>query len=232
VQELAGVYREVERWIGEAKVDAVIALGALDVVGGDAIDARERREGERHGAEESGGDEDDEAEEGTRRERWALERLAHELCERGALVPMAKKKRLQQAADKGDDGSLPELPATLVALWTPLFVQVRTRHPLLPSVLVQTIVGRLLAVPGTSPQATDNKEDVTTKIGGSYDTCLAAWATWVIRTWEPTSTPKLGSRSNSSNATAGRTVKELFAGLGAAMVDDELVNPAYVVLCI
>ena len=68
--EVIRVLRDVERWVAEAKVAAPVAATAWD-----DIDSEE-------------GDEVDP------RERWALERLAEALLEKGALVPVSKKYAL------------------------------------------------------------------------------------------------------------------------------------------
>lgn len=71
---LTAMLRDAERWVAEAKVAADVASGDALGWGGKGEDG-----GEGNGEEEDA------------RERWALERLADALVERGALVPVAKK---------------------------------------------------------------------------------------------------------------------------------------------
>ena len=66
--DITKITREVERWIAEAKVAAVSASGSV---------------GWEDGPDD--GDEED------AREKWALDRLAEVLLEKGMLVPLSKK---------------------------------------------------------------------------------------------------------------------------------------------
>ena len=68
---LAGLIREIERWISGAKVAANFAAGDFDWKAGklsDDVDTNDQY-----------------------RERWALEKLCDGLLEKGALVPLSKK---------------------------------------------------------------------------------------------------------------------------------------------
>lgn len=64
------ILRDIERWIGEAKVAAAAVVG--DVLGSRLLI-------------------DEEEAEADPRESWALDRLCEELLGRGALVPVASK---------------------------------------------------------------------------------------------------------------------------------------------
>jgi ribosomal biogenesis protein LAS1 len=68
---IAGLIREIERWISGAKVTANFAAGDFDWKAGklsDDVDTNDQY-----------------------RERWALEKLCDGLLEKGALVPLSKK---------------------------------------------------------------------------------------------------------------------------------------------
>jgi ribosomal biogenesis protein LAS1 len=75
--QITTVLRDVERWVAEAKVAAGRAVGL-----GWEIDGNIQERGSETAKNETVGDE---------RERWALERLAEALLERGALIPLSKK---------------------------------------------------------------------------------------------------------------------------------------------
>jgi hypothetical protein len=81
--EVAAIYRDIERWIGEAKVAAI-----SDRSDGAFGSGASRRRQPTETATES---EDEEDMEDSRRERWALVQLSEALCNRGALVPTSKK---------------------------------------------------------------------------------------------------------------------------------------------
>lgn len=70
--EIAGILKDVERWVAEAKVAANVAVDGFgwDLSGpSDSVDV---------------GDQD-------LKERWALDRLCDALLEKGVLVPLSKK---------------------------------------------------------------------------------------------------------------------------------------------
>lgn len=79
IQDVDAVYRDMERWFGEAKVVA-LAAGGGDILGAET--GRNRRDDDI---------EEDENIEEDSQEVWALERLSEALCERGVLVPISKK---------------------------------------------------------------------------------------------------------------------------------------------
>ncbi|KAI5123721.1 hypothetical protein M0805_000315 [Coniferiporia weirii] len=128
---LTRVLRDIERWIGEAKVaasaDLFIDWGASE---------------QSEGAAES--------------ERWALERLCEALLERDGLVPVSSKKRLASRSK-----SLPKLPSPLVAIWSPLLSSLRTNHPSFPLVLVSTILNDMLARLSTPNNDAFSRKDMT-----------------------------------------------------------------------
>ena len=66
--EITKVLRDIDRWVGEAKVAASASLFSSYGAGSVQMD-----------------DEEDE------RERWALERLSESLLEKGGLVPVSSK---------------------------------------------------------------------------------------------------------------------------------------------
>ncbi|KAL0950695.1 hypothetical protein HGRIS_007472 [Hohenbuehelia grisea] len=115
--ELGGVLRDTERWIGDAKVAANVAVGDLGW------------------GPDSSGAPDAELDP---REKWALERLCDALLEKGCLVPLSKRKRTFPA-----DGFSP--PVFSVVLWTPLLDHLFSNHPDLTSVLTTRIVSFLTA---------------------------------------------------------------------------------------
>ncbi|EIN13451.1 Las1-domain-containing protein [Punctularia strigosozonata HHB-11173 SS5] len=112
------VLRNIERWLGEAKLAARASSGDVswDMSRSDQTDP-------------------DDSVDYT--EKWALESLCDNLLEKGFLVPLSKKKRLLPK-DKF------EPPASSVALWTPLLNYLQPLHPALPSVLVSRIIDILL----------------------------------------------------------------------------------------
>ncbi|KAF7971829.1 hypothetical protein HWV62_19837 [Athelia sp. TMB] len=139
--DILSVQRSIQRWIAQAKVAAGTSAGAL------------------------AWEEDEDP-----KEKWALERLSDALLEKGALVPLSKKKRLFSA-----DSFLP--PSSSLTLWTPLLTQIYSEHPSFPYVLVQRILATML-----STSADVSGED--TRPDPSFDMCLARWAFWAIDTWD------------------------------------------------
>ncbi|KAF7982009.1 hypothetical protein HWV62_30244 [Athelia sp. TMB] len=139
--DILSVQRSIQRWIAQAKVAAGTSAGDL------------------------AWEEDEDP-----KEKWALERLSDALLEKGALVPLSKKKRLFPA-----DSFLP--PLSSLALWTPLLTQIYSEHPSLPYVLVQRILATMLSAPA-DVSGEDPRPDP------SFDMCLARWAFWAIDTWD------------------------------------------------
>ncbi|EMD41590.1 hypothetical protein CERSUDRAFT_41872 [Gelatoporia subvermispora B] len=210
--EMTKILRDIERWVAEAKVAATASAGELD------WDASR----ELHSPDEADW-----------RERWALEKLCDALVEKGALVPLSKKKRALGAQ------LIPS--ANVLNLWTPLLNHLQSLHPDLRSILVLKIVARLVShndahgevasgnVPPTA--APEHKVDVT------YDLLLAAWANWLVRARSPASedaeegpitrkdvvinlTRALGPRS-SSNADGQKGARALLKALCTGNADLE-----------
>ncbi|TFK76738.1 Las1-domain-containing protein [Pluteus cervinus] len=92
------------------------------------------------------------------KEHWALDRFCDSLMEKGALVPLAKKKRIFS-----EEGFSP--PQSSVEIWTPLLRHITSLHPDFPQVLITHICVFL-----TTPNQAD----------ASFDACLARWAMWCI----------------------------------------------------
>ncbi|KIY46766.1 Las1-domain-containing protein, partial [Fistulina hepatica ATCC 64428] len=126
--------RDIERWISEAMV----------VAGGTV--------GEYEWADRSNNDELD------GKEHWALERLCDALLQKGALVPLSKKKRVPSASSF-------EPPALAVEIWEGLLRDVQGHHPGFAYVLSSRIVRQLTSETNDDP---------------SYNACLARWAFWVV----------------------------------------------------
>ncbi|KAJ7169509.1 Las1-like-domain-containing protein [Mycena filopes] len=167
-QEIKSVFKDVERWIAEAAVSANVAVGELGWDSG------------------KGGDQ-------SAKERWALERLCDALMEKGALVPLSKKKRTFPA-----DSFLP--PKFSVELWSPLLSDLHALHPDFPAILVNRIVAHLLTEP---PQL----DIVLISVDTTYDACLARWAMWTVETWDV-------DNSESDLDLRKDTIVSLITGLG------------------
>ncbi|PIL30928.1 hypothetical protein GSI_07097 [Ganoderma sinense ZZ0214-1] len=156
--EIAKMTRDVERWIAEAKVAAASASGG---VGWEDV-------------QEDGDDED-------AQEKWALDRLAEVLLEKGMLVPLSKKKRITS-----DQSSL-ALPRSSIAIWSPLLTHLQSLHPTLAVRLVTAITTYLSRSPAPSPPNTDFGAETVSlamvidepKTDTTYDVCLASWAKWL-----------------------------------------------------
>ncbi|KAJ7693686.1 Las1-like-domain-containing protein [Mycena rosella] len=144
-QEIKSVFKDVERWIAEATVAANVAVGEL------GWDTSQK------------GDQ-------SAKERWALERLCDALMEKGALVPLSKKKRVFPV-----DSFFP--PKFSVELWSPLLSELHALHPDFPAILSTRIIAYLLA---DAPQL----DMVPIAVDTTYDACLARWAMWTIDTWD------------------------------------------------
>jgi len=113
---IASLVRDIERWIAEAKVTANLAAGDFDWKAGKVSDDADAND--------------------QYRERWALEKLCDGLLDKGALVPLSKKKRIYSA-----DAFSP--PNSSVQIWSPLLHQLHGFHPDLPHVLCNCIVSYL-----------------------------------------------------------------------------------------
>ncbi|KAJ6501686.1 Las1-like-domain-containing protein [Mycena vitilis] len=166
-QETKAVFKDVERWIAEATVSANVAVGQL-------------------GWDTGRGDQNS-------KERWALDRLCDALMEKGALVPLSKKKRTFPV-----DSFLP--PAFSVELWSPLLSDLHALHPDFPAILSGRIVLYLLSEP---PQL----DVVPIAADSTYDACLARWAMWTIENWD-------AENSESDLDLKRDTIISLITGLG------------------
>ncbi|KAJ7770825.1 Las1-like-domain-containing protein [Mycena maculata] len=144
-QEIKGVFRDVERWIAEATVAANVAVGELSW--------------------DTSGKGDQNA-----KERWALERLCDGFLQKGALVPLSKKKRVFPSESFSP-------PKFSVELWSPLLCDIHALHPDFLLTLSSRIVSYLLA---DAPQV----DVVSISVDTTYDACLARWAMWTIDTWD------------------------------------------------
>jgi len=107
------------------------------------------------------------------KEKSALDKLCDELIEKGILVPLSKKKRIPSS-----DSFLPA--ESVLAVWTPLLTDIRSRHPIFPSVLVHRIIGFLVSESTYSEAQSIEFSQLDT----SYHMCLARWAFWVIDFWD------------------------------------------------
>ncbi|GLB36507.1 putative las1-like [Lyophyllum shimeji] len=145
---ILSVMKDVERWIAEARVAANMTTRQL---------------GWEANTSEIPGD----SEAMDPKERWALERLCDALLEKGALVPLSRKKREFPA-----DNFSP--PTFSVLLWTPLLHHLQDLH----SDFLAILSGRIMSVLAAENAPTDGTSDP------SYDSCLARWALWCIRAWE------------------------------------------------
>ncbi|KAG9314700.1 Las1-like-domain-containing protein [Chiua virens] len=109
--KIDAVIRDIERWITEAKVSMELAANPLGWGFDDNSDAA--------------------------REKWVLESFCDTLFERGAIVPVSKRKCRAPA-----DPLFPTTPS--LALWTPLLAQLRATHTIFPFVFVGRIISTLL----------------------------------------------------------------------------------------
>ncbi|KAJ7042614.1 Las1-domain-containing protein [Mycena alexandri] len=166
-QEIKSVFKDIERWIAEAVVSANVAVGEL-------------------GWDSGKGDQ-------SPKERWALERLCEVLMEKGALVPLSKKKRVFPAESFSP-------PNFSVELWSPLLSDLHALHPDFPAILVNRIVLHLLTEP---PQL----DIVPIAVDTTYDACLARWAMWTVDNWDV-------ENSESDLDLKKDTIVSLITGLG------------------
>ncbi|KAG6826341.1 hypothetical protein H0H92_000257 [Tricholoma furcatifolium] len=116
--EIASVFKDIERWIAEARVAANMATREIGWVT-NALDISS-----------SSGYVDP-------KERWALEKLCDSLIEKGSIVPLSKKKR-----EFPTDSFLP--PKFSVLLWTPLLHHLQSLHPEFYGILTGRIISVLL----------------------------------------------------------------------------------------
>jgi ribosomal biogenesis protein LAS1 len=161
--------RDIERWIAEAKVSADLAV---DVVG--------------WGHDENFGIDQVDA-----KEKWALEILSDALLEKGAIVPLSKRKR--------NAPTEPFLPTNAsLALWIPLLTHLQANHVIFPSVFTGRIVSTLLEDHVESNIGVNfiDLDSKTLQRDATYDEYLARWATWAVRTWVDESDDETDLRNN------------------------------------
>ncbi|KAH9921458.1 Las1-like-domain-containing protein [Fomitopsis serialis] len=155
--DMARLLRDVERWIAEAKVAAPVAATAWDDI--------DSEEGE-------GSDP---------RERWALDRLAEALLEKGALVPVSKKKRMLS--------STAFHPSPFILnIWTPLLAHLQSLHPSLPVALISNAVSHLssqeqIAQTPDADVVMLDAEQEKQKQDATHDRCIAGWVNWLVDTY-------------------------------------------------
>jgi len=147
--DVTRILRDIERWIGEARIAAASVIG--DVLGSRLII-------------------DDDDAEMDPRESWALDRLCDELLGRGALVPVASKKR-------ENPNEIDSLPKELLEIWTPLLESAASSHPTFPYTLVMNIVNTVLYGKQIA------SDDELSRKDKSYGQCLARWAVFVVDRW-------------------------------------------------
>ncbi|KAG8220139.1 Las1-like-domain-containing protein [Butyriboletus roseoflavus] len=154
--EIDAVMRDIERWITETKVSAELAVNPLGW----------------------GFDDNSVAARVDIKEKWALEIICGALLERGAIVPVSKRK-CRAPAD-------PFLPtAASLALWMPLFTQLRATHPSFPSIFISRTISILLDdLMGSNLDINIIEPDSKSLPRGAiYNEYLARWVTWAARSW-------------------------------------------------
>ncbi|EGO02743.1 hypothetical protein SERLA73DRAFT_102681 [Serpula lacrymans var. lacrymans S7.3] len=157
--DIEACLRDIERWIAEGKV---AASTSTDTLGWDDYMSRN--------------DEDEDV-----AEKWALDRLCVELMERGALVPLSKRKRVPST-----DEFWPQKEN--LSLWTPLLSHLQTHHSGFSSVLTNRILSHLLSEQAPVDVTLDviqldPEEPGVMHMDISYDMCLARWIAWVVNVW-------------------------------------------------
>ncbi|KAM6498373.1 Las1-like domain containing protein [Amanita muscaria] len=141
---ITALIKDIERWVSEAKVVANLAAGDFGWENGKGFDRLNIDDHET--------------------DRWALDKLCAGLLEKGALVPLSKKKRLLPA-----DTYAP--PTMSVQIWSPLLHSLQKLHPDLPSILCSNIVAYLTG-------------GGTDKVDSTFAACLARWLFWLVEKWE------------------------------------------------
>ncbi|KAJ7225899.1 Las1-like-domain-containing protein [Mycena pura] len=183
--EINSVLRDIERWIAEVTVSANVAAGDLGWGNTGNIDQ-------------------------SAKERWALEQLCDALLEKGALVPLSKKKRVFPT-----QAFLP--PPSAVSVWAPLLTELYTAHADFPVVLAHRIVTHLLA------DVNATRHDVVPiTVDPTYDACLARWALWVL--------DSLATDCDVDSESRKDVVAALITGLGPGGSPDKDVQAATALL--
>lgn len=222
--DIAGVLREIERWLAEARLSAAVHshshvhasefTSSLSYRGRHAAGEPVVVAVVDNGEDEDGGDGDDEEPEP--REAWALDRLCDALLVKGALVPISRKKRVSSK------GSPHHPPSSLLVIWIPLLESVAAEHAHFPAVLTSRVITHLLSEddnpptdepesdPDDNTNATTATATATATEKASYDVCLANWATWLIE-W------RRSADETDSDVTARR--QSVFFQLAQALVN-------------
>ncbi|KAK7058357.1 rRNA-processing protein las1 [Paramarasmius palmivorus] len=149
-QSVQTIYKDIEKWIAEAKVAANVMSGELGWTTSGIADNAE-------------GEQDP-------RERWALEILCDALLEKGGLVPLSKKRRTLP------DDSPTSPPLGSVEIWSPLLIHIHSAHPAFFSNLATKIIYRLTADAQMSSKAPESPM----VFDSSYATCLCRWLLWTV----------------------------------------------------
>ncbi|KAH8835853.1 Las1-like-domain-containing protein [Flagelloscypha sp. PMI_526] len=173
--EINAVLRELERWLSEAKVSANPLSGL-----------NSQQDPSQLGEEEF-------------KEYWSLEQLCEALMEPGAIVPLAKAKRIFPS-----DTFLPTESA--VAIWTPLLQHVQSFHPDFLTVLSGSITSSLyLQHRGV--------DEGGARWDASFINSLSRWVYWAVSCAEDA--PKEGNEA--SNQLRKDTIIALVTGIGPSL---------------
>lgn len=155
-QELTALMKDIERWLAEAGVAANVSFGEV-------------------GWDNSASPASGALTEQDLKERWALDQLCDELLEKGALVPLSKKKRMCPS-----DTFAP--PTNSVAIWAPLLQFIQMQHADFALVLATRICSQLVM-----PESPDQERiELDSKVDLSYLSCLARWAKWTVDSFADT----------------------------------------------
>lgn len=141
--DIVTVMKDIERWIAEAEVVAGLAV------------------------QEEGWEPSQSNDSSSAKERWAIKRLCDSLLEKGALVPLAKKKRTLE-----ESTFTPQKNA--ISLWCPLLKHIQSVRSNFAVVLCDVICSRLLNI---------DDAKLETNPDPSYEVFLASWVMWAIETW-------------------------------------------------
>ncbi|PPQ63705.1 hypothetical protein CVT24_004285 [Panaeolus cyanescens] len=149
--KILSLLKDSERWISECRVTANISMGELGWTAAQRSDSL---------TSDSDG-----------KETWALEQFCDVLAERGALIPLAKKKRVTSK-----EGLLPSQAS--IILWEPLLQHIHNIHLDFPFTLCHRFSRILIQHLCLKTESNTHTSDP------SYDEYLASWIIWVTQTWE------------------------------------------------
>ncbi|TEB39071.1 Las1-domain-containing protein [Coprinellus micaceus] len=181
--ELTGFMKDIDRWLSETAVAANVSFGEV------GWESSTCRSGSQSPESLSGQD---------LKERWALDRLCGELLEKGALVPLSKRKRTSPGS------FFP--PSQLIAIWAPLLKFIQLQHTDFALLLTTRICSQLVVSELSSLDLIALSEP---KLDPTYLACLSRWANWTI-----SSLPD----SDSKDELRKDAVMQLLQELGKAMV--------------